>query len=141
PRSSTAPTRQSTRDGPLALLVRWLPPRVVRVGRLVRPLVLVGAAPRPAGRPLLLLRLVGLLGPLLLPAPVLLVGHGTPPCSTAGRAPRRPVRKRKWCKSRTIRPASPPLRCSRSRRPGRRPSGGKRAASASACRFDVPLVE
>src|SRR5437016_2659304 len=62
---------------PLALLVGRLPLGVVRVGHLVGPLILVRALAGSLGRrALLLLRVLGLLGTLLLSALVLLVGHG-----------------------------------------------------------------
>src|SRR4051812_11349885 len=60
----------------LALLVGRPPGGVIGVAHLVRPLVLVGALPRPLGSSsLLLFLLAGLLVALLLTAPVFLVCH------------------------------------------------------------------
>src|SRR4051794_21735024 len=77
--------RQAGRANPgppraLPLLVGRLPAGVVRVVPLVLLLVLVRPLARPlSGSSLVLFGLGRVLVPLLLPAPVLLVGHDSPP--------------------------------------------------------------
>src|SRR5207249_1551592 len=95
-RSPVTPTRTGDLTAaarlnlPLLVAVGGLAGGVVRVGHLVLLNVLVrpiagrlGRALTGAGRALLL-RVVGVLGPLLLPAPVRLVGHDSPPRAEFG---------------------------------------------------------